>query len=230
MAERRSDETSERRCCDTADCEYDMSRYLAICQFVTGIVLLCVGYALITREPEAVNIGDVDVRPLYRCYWPGFFLIFVATLSVAISSTFKWRNAPNFLMAAFFSLSTLTTLICLVVGAIVGLMASRMLDYDLNNCLVLSQLQKELYVKYGPVCLCSTSVRNNTILSVHPVDFFAFRSDCESALDDITPLLQAASCLLVLSGVQGLMSTFIGWYGFAFTKKSARTQRQTAVE
>lgn len=202
-----------------------MARRLSFVQFITGIVVVCLGYALTVKEPEALKLGDVDVRPLYRCYWPSFLIFFLATLGMAISSTFRWHDAPHFLMTVYVTVSLLTTVTCLAVGIVVALMASHMSAFDLSNCITLSNSQKTLYVEYGPVCLCSPEVLNGELRSEDPVDFFAFRSECDSALRGVTPLLKAASCILLLAGVQGLLATVMGCYGFAFTDSPSRSSQ-----
>jgi hypothetical protein len=195
-------------------------------QFIVGIVLAGVGFALAAQEPEAVVLKGVDVRPLYRCYWPSFLIFFVATLGLSVSSTFKWRNAPFVLLTAYSALSIITTLTCFAVGIFVTLLASRMTDLDLNNCITLSTSQRSLYLRYGPVCFCSPDLQRlstgETNTSIDDVqDFFAFSSDCADALDSIPPLLISSACLLMIAGVHGLLATILGCYSFAFSERPA---------
>ena len=217
MEERQADDNN-------TPCEFFFPRRVVLFQFVVGILVLSFGFALTAKEPEAVVLGGVDIRPFYRCYWPSFLIFFLATLGLSVSSTFKWRNAPFALLAAYSAVSVITTLTCFGVGIVVALLASRMYNLDLNNCITLSISQRSLYLTYGPVCFCSleiqrlsTSVTNTQIDDLQ--DFFAFSSDCTDALEGIPPLLISSTCMLMIAGVYGLLSTVIGCYAFAFTER-----------
>ncbi|XP_062522902.1 uncharacterized protein LOC134197571 [Corticium candelabrum] len=208
-------------------CEYHVARYLAICQFGTGAVILALGYILTLKEPKAITLGTVDVRPFYRCYWPSFLLFFVATLCVVISSTFKRHDAPFYFLVVFFVSSVVVMVTCLAVGFLVALMASHLSAYDLENCITLSvSTQGLLYMEYGPVCLCSPQILNGTLPTVKLVDLFAFSSDCHQALSVVAPLLKAASCAILVGGVEVMLSTLVGRFGFSFTKRRNQLEQQ----